>query len=303
MKPIKVAICHYPHAMKSAVYGLEELFFLADRICIEESQDTRFTTHVVTFSCAVKGDYNIVLLPPSVNSDYYLKPEPQLLAWLTQQHRQGAVIASACAGAFILAASGLSHQRLLTTHCGLTEAFKRHFPNQPIDTRKILIDHNDIMSAGGVMSWLDLGLELVKKYSGHLVMRKLGKTLVVDTAQREQSYYHQFQPNFQHGDDAVLRAQQYINTHYSRNISITELADIALLTQRTLQRRFAKVLELNPNQYLQRFRVQKMCDLLESTSKPFDWIAHQVGYEDTTACRKVFNKCMGLTPNEFRKRF
>ncbi|WP_249314064.1 helix-turn-helix domain-containing protein [Pseudoalteromonas sp. S2755] len=63
------------------------------------------------------------------------------------------------------------------------------------------------------------------------------------------------------------------------------------------------MLGLNPNQYLQRFRVQKMCDLLESTSKPFDWIAYQVGYEDTTACRKVFNKCMGLTPSEFRKRF
>nr|WP_235956724.1 hypothetical protein [Pseudoalteromonas sp. Isolate6] len=30
---------------------------------------------------------------------------------------------------------------------------------------------------------------------------------------------------------------------------------------------------------MQWFRVQKMCDLLESTSKPFDWIAHQVGYD------------------------
>ncbi|PCK31109.1 GlxA family transcriptional regulator [Pseudoalteromonas piscicida] len=303
MKPITVAICHYPRATKSAVYGLEELFFLADRICIEESQNTRFTTHVVTLGSVVKGDYNIVLLPPSISSDYYLKPEPQLLAWLNQQHQQGAVIASACAGAFILAASGLSHQRLLTTHWGLTEAFKQHFPNQPIDTRKILIDHNDIMSAGGMMSWLDLGLELVKKYSNQFVMRKLGKTLVVDTAPREQSYYHQFQPNFQHSDDAVLRAQQYINTHYDHNISIMELADIALLTQRTLQRRFTKRLGLNPNQYLQRFRVQKMCELLESTRKPFDWIAHQVGYEDTAACRKVFKKYMGLTPNEFRQRF
>lgn len=43
--------------------------------------------------------------------------------------------------------------------------------------------------------------------------------------------------------------------------------------------------------------------VLLPTTLPFESISFQVGYEDTTACRKVFVKVMGLTPVQFRRRF
>ncbi|MEH6449441.1 MAG: helix-turn-helix domain-containing protein [Oleispira sp.] len=57
------------------------------------------------------------------------------------------------------------------------------------------------------------------------------------------------------------------------------------------------------NEYLQRLRIQKACELLESTKKTFEVIAYDVGYEDVSACRKSFVKIIGLTPKEFRRRF
>jgi YesN/AraC family two-component response regulator len=57
------------------------------------------------------------------------------------------------------------------------------------------------------------------------------------------------------------------------------------------------------NEYLQRLRIQKVCELLESTKKTFEVIAYDVGYGNVSACRKSVVKIIGLTPNEFRRRF
>ncbi len=153
------------------------------------------------------------------------------------------------------------------------------------------------------MAWIDLGFEVVAKYTSLSVMHQLGKTLVIDTAPREQRFYQQFNPSFLHGDQTIVTIQQTMNLDYTKPLSIRLLAKQANLTERTMQRRFLKATGCNPNHYLQRLRVQKACDLLESTQRSFEWVANQVGYEDTSACRKVFIKTMGLTPREFRTRF
>ncbi len=86
-------------------------------------------------------------------------------------------------------------------------------------------------------------------------------------------------------------------------ISNQALSEISCLTERTLQRRFQKATGLNLNQYLQHLRVQKACDLLESSNLAFEAIAYHVGYQDASAFRKVFIKTMGLAPKAFRARF
>ena len=84
-----------------------------------------------------------------------------------------------------------------------------------------------------------------------------------------------------------------MNFDYPLPISIQALAQQANLTGRTMPRRFLKATGYNPNHYLQRLRGQKVSDLLESSQHSFEWITSQVGYGDTSACRKVFMKTMG----------
>ncbi|USD67531.1 helix-turn-helix domain-containing protein [Vibrio sp. SCSIO 43136] len=300
---IKVAICQYPGALNSAVYGLEELFSMANRACDEQNLAVRFEPQIYRTESLPSESQHIVLLPPSGDEQHYLNPPSKLLEWLRQQHQAGATVASACAGAFILNASGVVAKRCVTTHWGLAELFQSHFRDTPLDTREILIDHGDVITAGGLMSWLDLGLELVCRYASLSVMRQLGKILVIDTAPREQRYYRQFLPNVNHGDKPILQSQQYVNQHYAQVLVVSELASRANLTERTFQRRFLKATGFNPNAYIQQLRVQKACDLLESSNDSFERIAMLVGYEDVSACRKVFTKLMGLSPKAFRMRF
>ncbi|MDX1399554.1 MAG: helix-turn-helix domain-containing protein, partial [Oceanospirillum sp.] len=58
-----------------------------------------------------------------------------------------------------------------------------------------------------------------------------------------------------------------------------------------------------PKSYMQRYAIQKACDLLEESRVPVETIARDGGYEDAGACRKLFVRIMGLTPGEFRQRF
>ena len=153
------------------------------------------------------------------------------------------------------------------------------------------------------MSWLDLGLELVAQFTHPSIMRQLGKTLIVDTGSREQKYYQSFVPKLDHGNKAILKVQHYVQTHFAGAISISQLAELACLSERTFLRHFVQATGIKPTEYLQRLRIQKACDYIETSTSTFDTISMDVGYEDNSAFRKTFRKITGLTPSEFKKRF
>ncbi|PVZ64359.1 GlxA family transcriptional regulator [Pelagibaculum spongiae] len=306
---VVIQIVNYPQAMQSAVSGLDELFQMANRF-----------SHPVVFSCEfvnsshianpfIKANYSrstplsALVVPPSIGESYYLQPENNLLDYIRDAHSNGSIICSACAGAFIVAACGLADQRQVTTHWGLADIFRQKFTQCQLDTNQILINDGDLITAGGLMSWLDLGLELVAQFAGSACMRQLGKFMIVDTGARQQRYYQSFTPSFTHGDELVLNAQHHLQKHFNNTILISELASIFHTTERTLLRRFSKATTLTPLAYLQRVRVQKACDLIENSSEAIEQIALQVGYQDSSSFRKIFQKIIGLTPGEFKARF
>lgn len=311
---IEVAILNYPGAMLSAIHGLKDLFLLTNKICHLNNLQQRFSVSLYDNSTIKKTmtDFEldqklsllqIILVPPNLNGDYYLSPEQTLKFWIMEHHAQGSIVCSVCAGAFILASCGLLQNRTVTTHWKLTSQFSKNYPDVFIDSNKILINEGDIITAAGLMSWVDLGLELVAQFIHPSVMRELGKNLVVDTARREQRYYQSFYPILDHGDTTILKVQHYLQKHFNEPITITKLAELGFLSTRTLLRRFVKATNHKPTHYIQRLRIQKACDLIETSNQTFESIAQKVGYEDTSAFRKMFLKIVGLTPRNFKNRF
>lgn len=316
---IRIGLLHYPGAMDSALQGLSEMFLLANRVCARYPQ-----TQTVQFKVShwqlgqteveplpdsdVPGDdtapaLNLLIVPPSIDGEYYLDPSPMLLAWLNRRHQQGVIVCSVCAGAFILAAAGLLDNRKVTTHWNLSSQFAQRYPHIALDSDRVLINDGDIITAGGLMAWLDLGLELVAQFTRPTIMTELGKLLVIDTGQREQRYYKKFIPPLDHGNAAIVKAQHYIQHHYRQSLSIKALAEHCHVGERTFLRSFAAATGLKPTEYVQNVRIQQARELLETTTMPVEQVAFGVGYEDTNAFRKIFKRLTGLTPREFRARF
>lgn len=302
---LSVIIIDYPNSLQSAVHGLKELFLLAND-CLEQNGSSQlFAIKILKPSDASTQEISshIVIVPPSLGGDYYLTPEPILTAYLARAHQAGSLLCSACAGSFILASSGLLESRQATTHWHFEKMFRQVYPDVNLDIERLLINDGDIITAGGLMSWVDLGLEIVAKFTKPHIMRQLGKFLIVDTAKREQRYYQSFNPPFDHGNHSIIKVQHHIQTSYRSTLNIRDLAQMAFMSERTFLRQFFQITGCRPTQYIQRVRIQKACELLENSTHSVDTITQMVGYENANSFRKVFHKIMGLSPSAFRARF
>lgn len=313
-KIVSIALVDYPGALKSALFGFEEIFSLANGLCDQEKLSTRFSTRIIavdeieqqavlSLAKRQKTAFGVIILPPGIQAQICFQPGQKITDWIISQHEHKAVICSVCAGTFMLAATGLLDQRSATTHWGLADGFSRRFPDVRLEIDKIVINDGDLITAGGIMAWIDLALELVDVFAGRRVMQSLAKRLVIDSGNREQRYYSCFSPHFDHADKAILRAQQFIAGNYHDALSIGQLAELCCLSERMFLRRFVKATNLKPTEYMQRLRIQKACELIEASDDTFDCVAAKVGYHDISAFRKIFSRITGLTPQEFKRRF
>jgi len=304
-KTISVIIIDYPNALQSAVQGFKELFLIANMIIAENQLEIIFDVCIVQPNHEIKNitTSDLVIIPPNLDGLYYNNPDQHLLDFLRNAHQMGSILCSACAGTFILAQTGLLNERAATTHWGLAQEFAEKYPNVDLKIESLLINDGDIISAGGLMSWIDLGLEIVAQFSKPHIMRLLGKHLIVDTGKREQRFYESFSPKLNHGNQQILSVQHHIQTHFDKSLTIAALAQLAYMSERTFLRQFTKSTHFKPVQYIQRIRVHKACELLESTTQSFEQISLHVGYDDANSFRKVFIKTMGLSPSAFKARF
>jgi transcriptional regulator GlxA family with amidase domain len=226
-----------------------------------------------------------------------------LIEWLRAKHSEGVVLAAVCGGVFILARSGLLAGLQATTHWSFNEDFSIQFPDVLTETDRMVIDYGDVVTAGGVLAWADLGLRLVERFLGPAVMLDTARFMNVDPPGREQQFYSDFVPKIKHGDTAILKAQHWLSAQREHPVGVTDIARHACLEPRTFLRRFVNATGMRPSEYQQRLRIARAREMLEFSRKSIDTIAASVGYDDVGGFRRVFRKFVGLAPSEYRKRF
>lgn len=301
-KTIKIVILDYPGSFSTSSHGLKDFFLLANRVIKKNVFDPHILT-ISEFKNARTNDMDYFILPPNMDGTYYLNPDVTLIKKIQKVHNSKSVVCSICAGAFILASSGIADSKTITTHWALGKELKEKFPNLEVDTDKILIDDNQLITAGGMMSWMDLAFQIIKRTCNPSIVTQLSHLLIVNTSEREQKSYKQFLPDFNHPDEEIKKCQSYIAKNFANTISLAVLANLIHTTERTLLRRFTKATGLTPLDYVQSVRVQSACEKLERTNTPVESIAHQVGYENVGAFRKVFIQKIGLKPLDFRRMY
>lgn len=307
---IEVGVVWYPGAQAAAVHGLMDLFETAEKLRAQRgAREPTLVPRLLradvpsTIPARPKERMAALILPPSLNDGIEAADHGELADWIVERHREGTIICSVCAGAFLLAATGLLDGRPATTHWGLGARFAERFTRPLLDTHKLLIDDGDIITAGGVMAWIDLGLMLIGRFLGATVMLATARHWVVDPGGREQRFYNTFAPALTHGDEAILSVQHWLHAKCKERIELATMARKAGLGERTFMRRFRRATGHSPTEYLQLLRVERARERLESSQHSFDEIAHQLGYGDPGAFRRIFVRIIGLGPGEYRRRF
>jgi transcriptional regulator GlxA family with amidase domain len=113
-------------------------------------------------------------------------------SWLRSHYAGGAKLVSVCSAAFILAETGLVAGRSVSTHRICAESLAKRFPEIAVDTNQRIIDDGDIITAGGFMAWVDVGLLLVDKILGSAVRAETAGFILSDPAASEARYFPGF---------------------------------------------------------------------------------------------------------------
>ncbi|GGC82124.1 GlxA family transcriptional regulator [Chelatococcus reniformis] len=316
--PPEIGLVVYPQAQLAAVHGLTDLFAVADRLARARLGAGGPLLRVSHLGCGAAdgpvarifdtlpgagGEPAVVILPPSLGEAPSGPAFAGLIDFLRVRHGAGTTLASVCAGAFLLAETGLLDGRTATTHWVCADDLAARFRAVRVDVDKLLIDDGDIITAGGLMAWTDLGLKLVERLLGPAAMMETARFLLVDPPGRQQRAYSAFAPRLAHGDAAVLQVQHWLQRAGARGVTTHAMAAKAGLEERTFLRRFRRATGLRPTEYWQHLRVGRARELLEGTRQPVAQIAWDVGYDDPGSFRKVFIRVTGLTPGDYRRRF
>jgi len=99
----------------------------------------------------------------------------------------------------------------------------------------------------------------------------------------------------------IKKALQFIETNYSRNISIEVLASFIGLNKNYFSTIFSETLGIPPQEYLIKYRVNKACELLANKDLTISEISRSVGYQDSLGFSKIFKGIKGVSPKIYRQ--
>lgn len=325
----RVAILAMPEATASVVYGMYDMFRSAgrdwglvvegrpgaDRVApaivakttdaIDVVNGIRMTPHT---SIANDTLYDVVCVP-----ELSLSPDAPItgrfdeeIAWMRSQHARGAIIATACSGAVLLAESGLLDGHEATTHWGYCDVLERRYPTIKVQRERALVISGEgqrFVMAGGGTSWLDLALYLVARLVDVETSTQLARVNLIDWHAVGQQPFARLARTTQVDDAAVGKAQAWIAKNFAVDAPVASMVRLSGLPERTFKRRFKTATGMGPLEYVHALRIEAAKHMLETNDAPIDDVAREVGYEDATFFTRLFSRAVKLTPTQYKKRF
>lgn len=260
----------------------------------------------LTPQCAIHDiEHTDIIILPASGWDVMdrIAKNSALLPWLRGWYDKGAYIAGVCTGVAFLAECGLLDGREATTHWGVADIMRQRYPKVIWRPDRFVTEDGRLFCSGGVYASLDISLYLVEKFCGHEIALRCAKALLLSMPRSRQSGYSVVPLSHPHSDSKIREAEEYLQAHLDKPISIDLLADRAGMGQRNFIRRFKAATGRVPGEYIQMLRVAAAKEMLEQGASSIQAVSAKIGYEDVAFFRSLFKRHTGLTPANYRARF
>ncbi len=100
---------------------------------------------------------------------------------------------------------------------------------------------------------------------------------------------------------AIMKAIDFIDSHYSESISLEEISRVALLSQSYFSYLFKLITNKTFIEYLNSRRIEHAMDLLKNTDKLVVEVCFESGFKNVNHFNRTFKSAVGLSPTEYRK--
>lgn len=203
-------------------------------------------------------------------------------------------------GSQLLIHAGVMTGQRTTMHWEAASGFKEGHPTVKIVPERFLVENNRISSAGGLSS-LDMMLNIIwERHSYELA-----------TAVAEQFMYHRIlaandsqrmklRNRLMTTNSNLIKAVSIMEHHLTSNLSIKSLAEQVGVSQRELERLFARELSTTPKKYYRKLRLENARQLLHQTELSVLEVAIACGFSSAAYLSAIYKEEFGIQPSKDR---
>ena len=104
-------------------------------------------------------------------------------------------------------------------------------------------------------------------------------------------------------DERFRELQGYVLEHPDRDLSVKTLAEKVGMSPRNFARVFTRLVGMTPGRFVEQSRLERARHYLEDTQRPVSEVAECCGYTTAEGMRLAFDRHLGVSPREYRRRF
>lgn len=238
------------------------------------------------------------------NGVYAAIENKRLLQYVIKQAAKARRVVSICSGAFLLAEAGLLKGKKVTTHWKVCDKFRNSYPEIELDPDAIFVRDGKVTTSAGVTAGMDLCLSLVEEDIDRDTAMSIARMLVI--YYRRAGGQTQFSETLKTqtlGDKKFSDLCSFIQENPDYDLSVPALSEYSAMSERNFSRCFTLEVGMPPGKYVEKTRLESAKHLLENTHKNLDEISQRCGFSSSEILRRLFKRCHGIAPSEYRKRF
>jgi AraC family transcriptional regulator, glycine betaine-responsive activator len=222
---------------------------------------------------------------------------PEVIKLITQASRHNMWLGGLCTGSYALAKAGLLDDYKCTIHwenmASLCELFTQiHFMEE-----LFVIDRNRCTCAGGTAP-LDLMLSFVSARFGKNLVAEISDQFMVVRARDSKDQQHiPVAARVGYSHKALVEVSALMEANIDEPLTLDELARLAGLSQRHLQRMFRHTLNMTPMHYYLNLRLRRARALLLQTEMSVMNVTVACGFQSSCHFSKSYRTLFGYSPS------
>jgi AraC-like DNA-binding protein len=103
-------------------------------------------------------------------------------------------------------------------------------------------------------------------------------------------------------DPRLRTVRDHLDLHISQSLTLDEAARIAGLSPAYFSHYFRRKVGIRFTAWRHSVRLREALAILDASTDAIPAVAARVGYPEVRTFERVFRRCMGMTPREYRRR-
>ncbi|MEO3428227.1 GlxA family transcriptional regulator [Pelagibius sp. CAU 1746] len=227
--------------------------------------------------------------------------EPGVIAALRRLARSGCRLGALSTGSYLLAWAGLLEGFRCTVHWENLDAFREDFPDLDVTGELFEVDGARLTCSGGTAS-MDMILSLVAETHGRDLAAQVAEQFIHERIRDTHDHQRMsLQGRLGISHPKLLQVVSLMEDHLEDPLARAELARLAGLSTRQLERLFRRYLGRTPTRYYLELRLHRARALLTQTAMSILNVALACGFVSASHFSKCYREFFNKMPREERR--